>query len=92
MARSANVRCAQLAEGLVQHNGARILYPSEANIIFFEMPRAVHKRMLDGGAVYYTMNGDAAEGDPDEPLIGRLVTDWSASEEAINQFLSLLRG
>ena len=92
MARAANARCAQLAEGLAQHNGARILYPSEANIIFFEMPRAEHKRMLDGGAVYYTMNGDASQGDPDEPLIGRLVTDWSASEEAINRFLSLLRG
>ena len=92
MARSANDSCAKLAEGLAQHNGATMLFPSQANIIFFEMPRAEHKRMLDGGAVYYVMNGDPETGDPDEPLIGRLVTDWSASDEAVSQFLSLLRG
>ena len=92
LAKSANARCAQLAEGLAQHNGAQMLYPSEANIIFFEMSRAEHQRMYAGGAVYYTMNGDASKGDPDEPLIGRLVTDWSVSDEAVTQFLSLLRG
>jgi threonine aldolase len=69
-----------------------MMYEPQANIIFFEMPRREHKRMLDGGAVYYVMNGDPEAGDPDEPLIGRLVTDWSMTEDGVNQFLDLLRG
>ncbi len=92
MATSANARCAQLAAGLAGNNAARILYPSQANIIFFEMARAEHKRMLDAGAVYYVMNGDADKGPADEPLIGRLVCDWSMTEDGINRFLDLLNG
>ncbi len=92
MARSANARCAQLAAGLRNHNAVEVMYPPQANIIFFEMPRREHKRMQDGGAVYYVMNGDPETGDPDEPLIGRLVTDWSMTEDGVNQFLDLLRG
>jgi threonine aldolase len=92
MARSSNARCTQLAAGLRGQNAVEILFPPQANIIFFQMPRAEHKRMLDGGAVYYVMNGDPETGDPDEPLIGRLVTDWSMTEAGVNQFLDLLRG
>ena len=48
--------------------------------------------MLDGGAVYYVMGGDPETGSPDEPLTGRLVTDWSMTTEEVDQFLDLLRG
>ncbi|WP_342077216.1 beta-eliminating lyase-related protein [Yoonia sp. SS1-5] len=92
LARSANDRCAQLARGLRGHNAVEILFPPQANIIFFQMARREHKRMLDGGAVYYVMNGDPATGDPDAPLIGRLVTDWSMTAEGVSQFLDLLHG
>ncbi len=92
MARAANARCVQLAEGLRGHNAVEMLFEPQANIIFFQMPRAEHKRMLDGGAVYYVMSGDPETGDPDEPLIGRLVTDWSMTEDGVTQFLDLLRG
>lgn len=92
MARAANARCVQLAEGLRGHNAVTVLFEPQANIIFFEMPRAEHKRMLDGGAVYYVMSGDPENGDPDELLTGRLVTDWSMTAEGVTQFLDLLRG
>ena len=92
MAQSANARCVELADGLRGHNGATLLFEPQANMIFFEMPRSEHKRMLDGGAVYYVMNGDPEAGDPHEPLIGRLVTDWSMTSEGVSQFLDLLRG
>lgn len=92
MARSANGRCAQLAEGLQGHNAVQMLYQPQANIIFFQMPRAEHKRMLDAGAVYYVMSGNPDQGDPDELLTGRLVTDWSMTKEGVTQFLDLLRG
>ncbi|MDX8354591.1 threonine aldolase family protein [Cognatiyoonia sp. IB215182] len=92
MAHSANTRCVQLAEGLRGHNAVQMLFEPQANMIFFEMPRAEHKRMLDAGAVYYVMSGDPETGDPDELLTGRLVTDWSMTEEGVTQFLDLLRG
>ena len=92
MAQAANARCVQLADGLRQHNAAQMLYEPQANIIFFDMARGEHKRMLDGGAVYYVMNGDPDVGDPDEQLMGRLVCDWSMTEDGVSQFLNLLRG
>ncbi|MFT6944585.1 MAG: threonine aldolase [Yoonia sp.] len=92
MARAANTSCAQLAEGLRGQNAVEMLYEPQANIIFFNMPRREHKRMLDGGAVYYVMTGDPEVGDPEEMLIGRLVTDWSMTKDGVIQFLDLLRG
>ncbi len=91
MARSANARGMQLAEGIRRHNAARFAFEPEANMIFFQMPRSEHTRMLDGGAMYYVMDGDPQKGDPDEMLTGRLVTDWSMTEDGVNQFLALLR-
>ena len=92
MAHAANARCVQLADGLRQHNATEMLFEPQANMIFFEMPRREHKRMLDAGAVYYVMNGDHEVGDPEERLIGRLVCDWSMTEEGVSQFLDLLHG
>ncbi len=91
LARSANARTAQLAEGLHAHNTVELLYPPEANIIFARYPRGDHKRLLDAGAHYYVWDGDAQTGDPDQPLTARLVTDWSAPEAAVTEFLSVLR-
>ncbi|WP_108814470.1 threonine aldolase family protein [Loktanella sp. Alg231-35] len=92
LADAANARCAQLAAGLRSFSAARIMFEPQANIIFFEMPRREHKRMLDAGAVYYVMNGDPDNGDADELLIGRLVCDWSITSEQVSQFLDLLHG
>jgi threonine aldolase len=91
MAQAANARCAQLAEGLRGHNAVTMQFEPQANIIFFDMPRREHKRMLDGGAVYYVMSGDPELGDPEEELMGRLVCDWSMTESTVSQFLDLLR-
>lgn len=92
MARLANARCLQLAQGLRGHSAVEILFEPQANMIFFKMPRREHKRMLDGGAVYYVMSGDPEVGDPEEQLMGRLVCDWSMTEDGVSQFLDLLRG
>ena len=91
-ARAANARCVQLAEGLRAHNTAQLLFTPQANIIFFQMPRHDHKRVLDAGAVYYVMDGDVNTGDPDQMLTARLVTDWAMTEESVSEFLALLRG
>ena len=91
MASAANASCARLAEGLRGHNTATLLFEPQANMIFVELPRREHKRLLDAGANYYVWNGDPDVGDPDAPLTGRFVTDWSMTDDAVDQFLSVLR-
>jgi len=92
MAGNANARCAQLTEGLRGIDHVTLSFEPEANMIFFQMPRAEHARVLAGGATYYVMDGDHTSGDPDQLLTGRLVTDWSMTEDVIESFLALMRG
>lgn len=90
LATRANAACARLADGLRQHNTVEFLHPPQANIIFARFPRAMHKRLHNAGASYYVWDGDPNTGDPDELLTARLVTDWSTSDAAINNFLAAL--
>jgi threonine aldolase len=87
-ARKANANAARLQTGL-NANGANILHPVEANIIFAKLPRATHQKLQGGGAIYYVMDGDVATGEPDEMLTARFVCDWSLSTDQVDQFLSL---
>jgi len=91
MAANANARCAQLTTGLRGIDHVALSFEPEANMIFFQMPRAEHARVLAGGATYYVMDGDHTSGDPDRLLTGRLVTDWSMTEDVIESFLALMR-
>jgi threonine aldolase len=92
MARSANAACARLTEGLRQSNTVELQYQPQGNVIFFSAPRAVHQHLLNSGATYYVMSGDATTGDADERLTGRLVCDWSMTEAGVDEFLGFLRG
>jgi len=89
MARAANAACARLAKGLRGAAGVTFAYEPDANIIFFRASRALHRKVQGGGAVYYVMDGDLDTGAADEALTGRLVTDWSTTDAAVDQFLSL---
>ncbi|MCO4848149.1 MAG: low specificity L-threonine aldolase [Yoonia sp.] len=91
MATAANTSCARLADGLRDHDAATLLFEPQANMIFAEFPRRDHKKLFDAGANYYVWNGDPQSGDPDQPLIGRFVTDWSMTHDAVDQFLQVLR-
>lgn len=91
MARMANARTVQLAEGLRAHNRAELLFEPQANMIFTSLPRRDHKCLLDAGARYYTWGGDPHSGDPDAPLTARLVTVWSTTPDAVDAFLHVLR-
>ena len=90
LARAANARTTQLVAGLRQHNLVELLFEPEANMTFARYPRGDHKRLLDAGAMYYCWDGDPHTGDPDDLLTARLVTDWSLTEESVDQFLSVL--
>jgi len=91
LARKANARCAQMADGLRGQNNVKMLYEPGANIIFFHAMRREHQRLLAGGATYYVMDGDSDVGDPDEILTGRLVMDWSMKSETVDLFLNLIQ-
>lgn len=91
MATAANASCTRLTEGLRGHNNAELLFEPEANMIFVRLPRRDHQRLMAAGAVYCTWDGDPAVGDPDEPLTARLVTDWSMTQDGVDQFLQILR-
>jgi threonine aldolase len=90
LARRANDRCARLLEGLRRRTDITLPWSCDANMIFFEAPRSLHRHLLEAGAVYYVMDGDAATGPDEAPLTGRLVCDWSMTDEGVDDFLALL--
>lgn len=90
MARAANAAGARLTAGMKASDRVALPFTPQANMLFFEAPRALHKRMLDGGAVYYVEDGDPHAGPAEEVLTGRLVTDWSTTDAGVDQFLALL--
>lgn len=87
-ARAANANCARLTAGL-RAAGAEFVHAPDANMIYAALPRHVHQRLHDGGAVYHLISGPLA-GERDEMVVMRLVCDWSIPDELIDRFLGLL--
>jgi threonine aldolase len=88
-ARQANANAARLADGLRGVKGAAFAAEVQANMIFVRLPRATHQRLHAGGAVYGLYEGPLDDGPGDEPLLARMVCDWSISEAKIDRFLAL---
>lgn len=91
MARGANDAARALVDGLRQIDRVRVQGAPKANIVFADWPRAAHRRLHEAGARYYLWEGKL-DGPDDESLTARLVTDWSATEDSVNTFLSILSG
>lgn len=91
LAKRANASAVRLVEGLTPLNAVHMPFGADANMIFFEAPRSLHQQLQGGGAVYYIEDGDAATGDPDGILTGRLVCDWSMDADGVDQFLALAK-
>ncbi|MDX1781490.1 MAG: low specificity L-threonine aldolase [Thalassovita sp.] len=91
-ARQANDNCARLAAGMRDLPGVEFIAEPQANMIFAKLPRATHQGLFDAGAYYYIMEGTLDGDDPDEPLLGRYVCDWSIGAEGVDQFLAAARG
>lgn len=92
MARAANTNCKALATGLKAHPDVSFLETPEANMIFAKLPRALHQKLQDGGAVYSTFETAEGLGADDTHIVARFVTDWSIDAEAIQDFLNILNG
>lgn len=94
LARAANARTAELARGLVDVPGARILHRPAGNLLFADLPRAAHARAMAAGARYFLYPGDVSvsDGPADEPVRCRLVCDWSRTASDVHRLLELWRG
>lgn len=82
LAARANANCAAVTRAL---GDVPLAYPSEGNIAFPRVPRALHERLEASGAQYYVWEEHGDE------VVLRLVCDWSLSEEAIAAFAGLLK-
>ncbi len=89
-AAQANAACTRLAEGLRSIDDMALRAEPQANMIFVDMPRALHQRLQQNGAKY-AIWGDWQTGAPDEMLKSRLVCDWSMTDALIDQFLKIAR-
>jgi threonine aldolase len=85
IARQANDNAAYLARGL-SDRGIGFLFEVQANMLFPQIPRAIH-RTLDTAGARYERHG-TLDGDADTLISARLVCDWSMSRENIDLFLS----
>jgi threonine aldolase len=91
LATRANASAARLSAGLLRVEGAELIYPTDANMVFAQWPRAKHRAAMDGGAIYYMWPMDQSLDGPAEELISaRLVCSWSTTDEDVDQFLALL--
>lgn len=82
LARHANAMAARLAKGLVALDGAALVHPTQANILFATLPEPAHARLKAAGARYYDMGQGRA----------RLVTSWATTEAEVDAFLTHARG
>ncbi|MBS0125523.1 threonine aldolase family protein [Thetidibacter halocola] len=89
LASRANASCDRLRAG-IEGAGLRVLTERHANMLFFEAPRDLHRALQAAGAVYYCW-GSLESGAKEEPIMGRLVCDWSVTEDAIDAFVDLVK-
>jgi threonine aldolase len=91
MARAANAACDLLVEGL-RAQGCEPQWEPQANLVFVRLPRRAHQRLRAAGAAYHLWEGPLDVGDPEEPLLCRLVCDWSIGTGAVDRFLAVAAG
>jgi len=89
LARHANAMADRLADALTAI-GLPPVWPVEANLVFFVLPRALDSKLQAAGANYYVRKSDSLPIGPDEVLI-RLVTSFATVEADVVAFVNLCR-
>lgn len=82
-ATSANAMAQRLASGLKTVPGVSLLYPSQVNAVFAELPAACHARLTERGWHYYTFIGRGG---------ARFMCSWATTEAEIDALLADIRG
>lgn len=91
LARAANAAGKRLANGLAAHPDAELMHPAQANMIFMRLPRALHQKAFEAGAVYYPApDGQSFEGPEAEPSGARLVTSWCTTADDVDAYLAAI--
>ncbi|HSR55613.1 MAG TPA: beta-eliminating lyase-related protein, partial [Alphaproteobacteria bacterium] len=83
-AQHANAMAKRLASGLEDVPGARLVYPTEANEVFVELPQSVIAGLEADGAQFYRWGG------AESPVL-RLVAAFDTPPEAVDQFIAAAR-
>ncbi len=84
LAAHANAMAARLAAGLKAHAGVLLAHEVRGNTIFAWLPKALHERLREAGAVYYVWR------DEGERLLVRFVTSWATRPEEVEALLKVL--
>ncbi len=85
LATHANAMGARLVDGMKTVEGAHLLHPAQANILFPEWAPGTHERAGARGALYYPWT--ASEGRE----AARLVASWSTTEADVDGLIAALR-
>ncbi|MEM6481190.1 MAG: beta-eliminating lyase-related protein [Pseudomonadota bacterium] len=88
-AKRANAKAARLIEGMRAVPDCHFTAEPQANMLFLTLPRATHQRLHSAGAAYGLFEGPLETGEPDAPLLCRLVCDWSISDADIDRFVEI---
>ncbi len=93
LARSANDAGSLLAEGVSAIDGASLLFPADANLVFAVLPRVAHRRAIEAGAVYYPWPEVWQENGPDDQLLSaRMVCSWCTSSSEVEGLVAAFKG
>ena len=87
-ARAANANLARLVAGLRAVPGCEVAWEPEANLVFLRLAPQVHRRLRAAGARYHLWDA-ALDGDAGEPVLARLVCDWSTPTASIDRLIAL---
>ena len=92
MASAANAAAETLENAVMQLSGASLEHPRQANAVFVNLPRKLHRAAQAGGAAYAIWPHDVSmDGDDDEPLMARLMCSWCTTKAEIDQLIGLYR-
>jgi threonine aldolase len=69
------------------------IWPVEANIVFVQLPQALHERLHAAGAHYYVIHTDRTDPATVPPghVLVRLVTSFATTESSIDKFVSVVK-
>ncbi|MEN8837271.1 MAG: beta-eliminating lyase-related protein [Celeribacter marinus] len=88
LATHANAMATRLADGL-EERGAEMDYTVDGNMVFARLPLDLHRQAWAAGAVYHPWE-DVTGLSPDTPVLARLVTSWSTTEDDVDALLAAL--
>lgn len=80
LARQSNAAANQLASGIKNISGAKLIAPVEANELFVEMSATALDQLAAAGVLYYRRG----------PELARFVCRWDTSDAEVKQLLSLI--